>query len=159
MDISHTRAIERVARVLAAQRLSANAEGAEPSASRSVDATWPNFASDAVAILKTLREPDAAMAAAGDIGTWAAMISAALGEQDSADIGDKTLIAVLDDVDDGLRLTLRYGGGEAGSEAQLPCAHQVADLAEANREIDIALHARPGHSVVRAGDGWVTHPE
>lgn len=159
MEISHTTAVERVARVLAAQRLSANAKGAEPSAGRSVDAAWQDFVCDAVAVLKTLREPDGAMAAAGDGRAWTAMIAAALGEQSEEAGGQKTLVAVLDDVDDGLRLTLRCGGAPAQADGALPCAHQVADLAEANREIDIALHAHPGHAVVRAGDGWVTHPE
>lgn len=79
MDVSKTAAIERIARVLAGQRLSANADGHEPSAAPDVDDAWPDYRDDAVAVLKTLREPDAAMAAAGDPATWERMIAAALG--------------------------------------------------------------------------------
>lgn len=79
MDISVTPAIERIARVLAAQRLSANAEGHEPSAAPDVDDAWPDYRDDAIAVLKTLREPDAKMAAAGDPAIWERMVAAALG--------------------------------------------------------------------------------
>jgi hypothetical protein len=80
MDIARTPAIERIARVLAGRELSANASGAELSAADSVDATWPAHRDDAIAILKTLREPDQRMAEAGDAGTWARMVAAALGD-------------------------------------------------------------------------------
>lgn len=79
--ISETGAVERIARVLAGQRLSANAKGIDPSAADDIDAVWPNFETDALAVLKTLREPDAAMAAAGDVAVWARMIAAAIGAQ------------------------------------------------------------------------------
>jgi hypothetical protein len=79
VDISKTGAIERIARVLAAQRLSSNAEGSQPSAAPDVDDAWPDYREDAVAVLKTLREPDEAMAAAADPAIWTRMISAALG--------------------------------------------------------------------------------
>lgn len=79
MDISRTGAIERIARVLAAQRLSSNAEGSEPSAAPDVDDAWPDYEDDAVAMLKTLREPDADMAAVGEVAVWKRMIAAALG--------------------------------------------------------------------------------
>jgi len=82
MTISHTPAIERIARVLAGQRLSVNGEGEDPSAGPDVDASWMAFEDDAIAVLKTLREPDAAMAAAGDPRHWRAMVHAALGEPD-----------------------------------------------------------------------------
>ncbi len=82
MTISHTAAVERIARVLAGQRLSINADGDQPSVGELVDATWRDHADDAVAVLKTLREPDAAMAAAGDPGIWEAMVLAALGDRD-----------------------------------------------------------------------------
>lgn len=78
MDIAKTPAIERIARVLAGLELSANASGAECSAGDSVDATWPARSEDAIAILRTLREPDKAMAAAGDVAVWERMIAAAL---------------------------------------------------------------------------------
>ena len=79
MDVSHTAALERVARVLAAQRLSANARGDSPSAGTEIDARWREFVGDAAAVLKTLREPDEAMAAIGDVGVWSRMVNTALG--------------------------------------------------------------------------------
>jgi hypothetical protein len=78
MPVSTTPAIERIARVLAGQRASANAEGSAESAGDTVDAIWGDFREEAVAILKTLREPDTAMAAAGDPAIWEAMVLAAL---------------------------------------------------------------------------------
>ena len=80
MDIASTRAVERIARVLAGQRLSANADGGNEHAAEEVDARWRTFLDDAVAVLKTLREPDADMERAGDIAVWQRMIAAALGE-------------------------------------------------------------------------------
>ncbi|RYE04452.1 MAG: hypothetical protein EOP61_00580 [Sphingomonadales bacterium] len=80
MDIATTDAIERVARVLAAQRLSINADGDSAHAGDAVDASWREHQADAVAVLKVLREPDAAMERAGDIAIWQRMIAAALGE-------------------------------------------------------------------------------
>lgn len=79
-DTANTDPIERIARVLAGRQLSANAEGADCSAAQAVDASWPSFRDDAIAILKTLREPDAAMARAGDADIWRHMIAAALGD-------------------------------------------------------------------------------
>lgn len=79
MDVARTPALERIARVLAARALSENAQGAEVSASSGVDATWPAHKADAVALLRTLREPDEAMAAVGDPAIWEAMVLAALG--------------------------------------------------------------------------------
>lgn len=78
MDVSLTPAVERVARVLAGQRISANAEGDAESAGRQVDATWRDYLADAVAVMKTLREPDSVMAKAGDPQIWEAMILAGL---------------------------------------------------------------------------------
>lgn len=78
MDIASTSAIERIARVLAGQRASINAEGDERHAADVVDAHWREFKSDAVAILKVLKEPDEAMERAGDIAVWQRMIAAAL---------------------------------------------------------------------------------
>ena len=80
MDVSNTTALERIARVLAGQRLSANADGAEVSASAGVDAAWREHLDDARAVLRTLREPDQAMAAAGDVAMWERMVRAAIGE-------------------------------------------------------------------------------
>ncbi len=81
MDISTVNVAERIARVLAAQRLSANGRGDGHSVSAQVDATWRDHLSDAAAVLRTLREPDPAMAAAGDVQVWERMILAALGEK------------------------------------------------------------------------------
>ena len=80
MDVSKTDVIERIARVLTAQRLSANAGGEERHAARLVDERWPDHRDDALAVLRTLREPDPAMAAAGDPAIWERMIAAALDE-------------------------------------------------------------------------------
>ena len=78
MDVSLTPAIERVARVLAGQRISANADGDAESAGRKVDDAWRDYLPDAIAVMKTLREPDSAMAKAGDPQVWEAMILAGL---------------------------------------------------------------------------------
>ena len=78
MPVSNTSLVERIARVLAGRDRSINAEGSSASASDAVDATWPDYVDDAVAILRTLREPDPAMAAAGDVEMWSAMAEAAL---------------------------------------------------------------------------------
>lgn len=80
MDIASTGAVERIARVLAGQRLSSNADGDDAHTGSAVDGEWHNFQDDAIALLKTLREPDAEMERAGDITVWQRMIAAALGE-------------------------------------------------------------------------------
>ena len=80
MDVSHRPAVERIARVLAGQRISANANGDEESAAGIVDAAWRLYLDDAVAVLKTLREPDRNMAAAGDAAIWERMVLAAIDE-------------------------------------------------------------------------------
>lgn len=78
MDISNTPLVERIARVLAGQRLSSNAEGSNPSAGEAVDAAWREHLDDARAVLRTLREPDEEMAAAGDVAVWERMVRAAI---------------------------------------------------------------------------------
>lgn len=78
MPISSTSAVERVARVLAGLRLSHNAGGVEPHASQSVEMEWIDCVDMARAVLRTLREPDGAMADAGDPVIWERMIAAAL---------------------------------------------------------------------------------
>jgi hypothetical protein len=80
MPVSHTDVVERIARVLAGQRLSANARGEEETAAGAVDHAWRDYRDDALAVLRTLREPDPAMAAAGDPDVWEAMVEAALHE-------------------------------------------------------------------------------
>lgn len=80
MPVSTMDAIERIARVIAGRMLSINADGEDASAADEVDASWRDYRDDALSILKTLREPDAAMAAAGDAAVWERMIEAALAE-------------------------------------------------------------------------------
>lgn len=76
--------VQRIARVLAGQHYSRNADGAAPegmAVAEIVDKKWPEFVDDAVAVLKTMREPDAAMRAVdyGSNGTWERMIQTAIG--------------------------------------------------------------------------------
>lgn len=80
MDVSTTPVAERIARVLAGQRISANANGDAESAGDAVDAAWRDYLSDTRAVLRTLREPDQAMAAAGDPVIWERMVLAAIAE-------------------------------------------------------------------------------
>lgn len=78
MDISNTSLVERIARVLAGQRLSSNAEGSNPSAGEAVDLAWREHLDDARAVLRTMREPDQQMASIGDVGVWERMVLAAI---------------------------------------------------------------------------------
>jgi hypothetical protein len=84
MTVANRNIIERIARVLAGRELSANAEGSDPSAGAEVDTSWPRYVEDAVAVLKTMREPDANMAAAGDPEVWERMVRAAIPEGELA---------------------------------------------------------------------------
>jgi hypothetical protein len=84
MPVSNTSLIERIARVLAGRSLSANAEGDDPSAGDAVDSLWRDHRDEALSVIRTLREPDPAMAAAGDAATWERMIEAALAEAEAA---------------------------------------------------------------------------
>ena len=72
--------VERIARVLAGASLSSNAEGSDPSAGDKVDLAWPQHINQAQAVLHTMREPDEAMAAAGDLDTWKRMVEAAIAQ-------------------------------------------------------------------------------
>lgn len=83
MDIAHSTAAERIARVLAGHRLSANADGASQHAGDAVDTTWRDHLGEALAILNTLREPDGAMAAAGDLAIWSRMIDTAIAQAET----------------------------------------------------------------------------
>ena len=80
MPVSSMDVVERIARVIAGRVLSVNAEGEDASAADEVDRSWRDYRDDAISILRTLREPDPAMAAAGDVETWQRMIGAALSE-------------------------------------------------------------------------------
>jgi hypothetical protein len=84
--------IERVARVLAGQHYSRNAEGAAPEGvhvSSLVDIHWQDHVGEAAAVLRTLREPDPAMMDAAEpfairsdaLALWKAMVRAAVGEE------------------------------------------------------------------------------
>ncbi|HEX8484789.1 hypothetical protein [Sphingomonas sp.] len=84
MDIAHTTAAERIARVIAGHRLSANADGADSSAGTAVDRVWREHLGEAVAILHTLREPDAAMAEVGDAAVWERMVRVAIERAEKA---------------------------------------------------------------------------
>lgn len=84
MPVSSMDVVERIARVIAGRVLSANAGGEDCSASEEVDRVWRDYRDDAIAILRTLREPDPAMAEAGDLVTWQRMIGAALSEAGAA---------------------------------------------------------------------------
>ena len=72
---------ERIARVLAGAALSSNAEGSDPSAGEKVDLAWREHVNQAQAVLHTMREPDEAMAAAGDVETWRTMVEAAIAQK------------------------------------------------------------------------------
>ena len=80
MPVSSTSLEERIARVIAGRVVSINADGDDPSAGERVDAIWRDYRGDALSIIRTLREPDPAMAAAGDVTVWERMIEAALAE-------------------------------------------------------------------------------
>ena len=81
MPESNRPLVERIARVLAGAAHSSNAQGSDPSAGDKVDAVWREHVNQALAVLHTAREPDEAMAAAGDTGTWRAMVEAALAQK------------------------------------------------------------------------------
>ena len=83
MPVSSTSLVERIARVIAGRIVSINAAGSDPSAGDRVDAIWRDYREDALSILRTLREPDQAMAAAGDVENWERMVGAALAEADA----------------------------------------------------------------------------
>ena len=78
MPVSNLTLVERIARVLAGRAESTNAEGDDPSAGPTVDETWHEYLDDALAILRTMREPDRNMASAGDPEVWERMVEAAL---------------------------------------------------------------------------------
>lgn len=78
MPVSHLTMVERIARVLAARSASVNAQGDDPSAGPTVDESWHLFTDHALSILRTMREPDPVMAAAGDAAMWERMVEAAL---------------------------------------------------------------------------------
>ena len=80
MPESNRPLVERVARVLAGAALSSNAEGSDPSAGAKVDLAWREHVNQAEAVLHTMREPDEAMAAVGDVEMWRNMVEAAIAQ-------------------------------------------------------------------------------
>ena len=80
MPVSHMSLIERIARIIAARVVSINAGGGDASAGHLVDAIWDDYRDDAWSVIRTLREPDPAMAEAGDVEVWERMVEAALAE-------------------------------------------------------------------------------
>ena len=81
MPVSEQPLVERIARVLAGAALSSNAEGSDPSAGGKIDLAWREHVNQALAVLHTMREPDEAMAAAGDAGIWHNMVEAAIAQK------------------------------------------------------------------------------
>ena len=82
MPVSNTSLVERIARVIAGRVVSINAGGSDSSAGERVDSIWRDYRGDALSVIRTLREPDPAMAEAGDVQVWERMIEAALAEAD-----------------------------------------------------------------------------
>jgi hypothetical protein len=81
MPESNRPLVERIARVLAGETLSINANGSDPHAGDEVDRVWREHVDEALAVLHTAREPDEAMAAVGDAGMWRDMIEAAIAQR------------------------------------------------------------------------------
>ena len=84
MPVSELPLLERIARVLAGAAHSSNAEGSDPSAGEKVDLVWREHLDQALAVLHTMREPDAQMAAAGDAETWRRMTQTAIAAAEAA---------------------------------------------------------------------------
>ena len=84
MPVSSTDIVERIARVIAGRVVSINAGGDDPSAGERIDSIWRDYRGDALSVLRTLREPDRAMAEAGDVAVWDRMIEAALAEAEAS---------------------------------------------------------------------------
>ena len=83
MPVSEQPLVERIARVLAAASFSSNAEGSDPSAGEKVDRAWREHVNQALAVLHTMREPDAEMARAGDADAWTRMVETAISEAEA----------------------------------------------------------------------------
>jgi hypothetical protein len=81
MPESNRPLVERIARVLAGEALSINANGSDPHAGDQVDKAWREHVEEALAVLHTAREPDEAMSAVGDIDMWRDMVEAAISQK------------------------------------------------------------------------------
>lgn len=84
MPVSETPLAERIARVLAGEAHSSNADGSDPSAGEKVDRVWREHLDQALAVLHTMREPDQEMAAAGEPETWRRMVETAISATERA---------------------------------------------------------------------------
>lgn len=88
-DLSVTSPVERIARAIAAEALSINGEGGDPSVGIAVDAVWEQEVPRAMAVLRTLREPTPEMVEAGRAAgsdpaqVWNAMVRAAIGQEET----------------------------------------------------------------------------
>ncbi|WP_025561262.1 hypothetical protein [Sphingomonas sp. UNC305MFCol5.2] len=88
-DLSVTSPVERIARAIAAEALSINGEGGDPSVGIAVDAVWEQEVPRAMAVLRTLREPTPEMVEAGRTAggdpaqVWNAMVRAAIGQEET----------------------------------------------------------------------------
>lgn len=80
MPVSEQPLAERVARVLAGEAHSSNAQGSDPSAGDKVDRVWREHLDQALAVLHTMREADQRMAEAGDPDIWTRMVETAIEE-------------------------------------------------------------------------------
>ncbi len=80
MPESNRPLVERIARVLAGETYSSNANGSDPHAGGKVDRVWREHIDEALAVLHTAREPDEAMAAVGDVDLWRNMVEAAIAQ-------------------------------------------------------------------------------
>ena len=78
VEYAHMSLVERIARVMAGEALSSNANGSDPSAGDKVDLAWREHVPQALAVLHVIREPDQAAALAGDAATWQRMVEASI---------------------------------------------------------------------------------
>ena len=85
MPVSELLLAERIARVLAGEAHSSNAEGSDPSAGEKIDIVWREHLDQALAVLHTMREPDQQMAAAGDAEMWRRMVETAISTVEQRD--------------------------------------------------------------------------
>ena len=78
VEFAHMSLAERIARVMAGEALSSNANGSDPSAGGKVDQAWREHVPEALAVLHAIREPDEAAASAGDPAIWQRMVEASI---------------------------------------------------------------------------------
>ena len=78
VEFAHMSLVERIARVMAGEALSSNANGSDASAGDKVDFAWREHVPAALAVLHAIREPDESAAAAGDAAAWQRMVEASI---------------------------------------------------------------------------------